>query len=80
MAVEIKKTTVEQTQVFFSTIADDHAHVTVTRWANGEGYDIAVSGELGERLLSVSDEEWDAIAAAVNAMRVSPPKTGKNHE
>lgn len=43
----------------------DSDYITVTRWANEDGYDIDING----RLLSLSDSELDAINYLTLVMR-----------
>lgn len=43
----------------------DSDYITITKWANGDGYDIDING----RLLSLSDSELDAINYLTLVMR-----------
>ncbi len=43
----------------------DSDYITITKWANGDGYDIDING----KLLSLSDSELDAINYLTLVMR-----------
>ncbi len=45
-------------------------YVTLTEWANGEGYDIDING----KLITLSDSELDAINYLVLVMRFEKQK------
>ena len=48
----------------------DSDYITITKWANGDGYDIDING----KLLSLSDSELDAINYLVLVMRFEKQK------
>ena len=45
-------------------------YITLTEWANGEGYDIDING----KLITLSDSELDAINYLVLVMRFEKQK------
>lgn len=45
-------------------------YITLTKWANGEGYDIDING----KLITLSDSELDAINYLVLVMRFEKQK------
>jgi hypothetical protein len=48
--------------------------VEVAKWANGCGVTITVSRDYAMQLLSVSYDEWDGIAAMVDALGLTQPE------
>lgn len=50
--------------------------IEVTEWTNGEGHDVVISTEFGEKHISISDGELDAINYLVQSLRYSD-KTDK---
>ena len=47
-------------------------YITLTEWANGEGYDIDING----KLITLSDSELDAINYLVLVMRFENKNNG----
>lgn len=43
----------------------DSDYITITEWANGEGYDIDING----KLITLSDDELEAIKYLILALR-----------
>ena len=56
-----------------SFYGDDNAYVTMTEWANGEGYDVSVSCN-GEKHISMTSEEFDALIALYHAFNLTDPE------
>ena len=50
----------------------DSDYITLTEWANGEGYDIDING----KLISLSDNELDAINYLALVMRFENKNNG----
>lgn len=50
----------------------DSDYITVTEWANGEGYDIDING----KLITLSDSELEAINYLVLVMRFENKNNG----
>lgn len=48
---------------------NDNDFIEVTEWTNGEGYDISISTEQSEKIISLHDGELDAINYLVNTLR-----------
>ena len=51
--------------------SNDSDFIEVTEWTNGEGYDIVLSTTFGEKHISISDGELDAINYLVQSLRYS---------
>lgn len=50
----------------------DSDYITVTKWANGDGYDIDING----KLITLSDSELEAINYLVLVMRFENKNNG----
>ena len=50
----------------------DSDYITVTKWANGEGYDIDING----KLITLSDDELEAINYLTLVMRFENKNNG----
>lgn len=51
----------------YSSNKDDY--IEVTKWSNGEGYDIILNDKEGYRFISISDLELDAINYLIMRLR-----------
>lgn len=50
----------------------DSDYITVTKWANGDGYDIDING----KLITLSDSELEAINYLILVMRFENKNNG----
>lgn len=71
--MKIESTKVTSKSIYFKSFFDKNAFVTMTEWANGEGYDITVSCKEA-KTFSLSCEELDALVALSGAFNLSDPE------
>ena len=48
--------------------AEDHDFIEVTRWTNLEGYDIVISGKLGNRTIPLTIGEFELMARLITKL------------
>ena len=68
--MKIEHTTVRQTMATFP----GGAHVSITSWANGEGWDVEVCDEHGHiRMMQLYADEWDTLIKTMREHRKVKP-------
>lgn len=53
---------------YTSQFGEPDAYVSVTRWGNGEGFDVEVSSDWGSRLFSLTWTDWEVMKEVITAM------------
>lgn len=65
---EVKNVLVE-----YSDHLDENGHVSVTAWANGEGFDVEVHGGGGDHgssgMIGLTHTQWEALQRAMNRLQ-----------
>lgn len=59
---------------FESTFGDKNAYVTITEWANGEGYNIEVNSNGQEKCFNLTYEEFDALISLYHGFGLKVPE------
>jgi len=52
----------------FCYLAKDDDFMEVTSWTNHEGYDISLSDNVGNRVISITDGEFTALKKLIKAL------------
>ena len=69
--MNIKKEKVNTILVEYKDIANNNCYVSVTEWANGEGYDITVSSKCSEKTFILHYDEVMALNLGINALSLN---------
>ena len=57
-----------------SFLGDKDAFVSMTEWANGNGWDVSINANKREQIFSLTDEELSAIMALYSAWHLRTPE------
>jgi len=52
----------------YCTFSDDGYFIEVTKWTNGEGYDINIASHLGTRVIQVTIGEFELIKKLIKKL------------
>lgn len=66
MAVE--HLTVSQVILSYEVMGDEHAHVAVTEWHNGEGFDVEINQKGCHALFQITHEGWASLKKAMKSI------------
>ena len=73
--MKIEESQVKTKSLYWKSLfGDENAFVTFTEWANGEGFDVAISANKREQIFALTEEELSAIMALYSGWGLRNPE------